>query len=35
MWVQGEDGPEGSHLRLGFTRTGEVMGGEIVGALMI
>lgn len=35
LWVQGDGGPEGFYLRLGFTPTGEVMGGEIVGELMI
>jgi len=35
LWVQGDGGPEGFYLRLGFTPTGEVMGGEIVGELML
>jgi diamine N-acetyltransferase len=34
-WVQGDGGPEGFYLRLGFTPTGEVLGGEIVGELML
>ena len=35
LWVQGDGGPEGFYLRLGFTPTGEVMGGEIVGEMML
>ena len=35
LWLQGDGGPEGFYLRLGFTPTGEVMGGEIVGELML
>jgi diamine N-acetyltransferase len=35
LWVQGDGGPEGFYLRLGFTPTGEQMGGEIVGELML
>jgi diamine N-acetyltransferase len=35
LWLQGDAGPEGFYLRLGFTPTGEVMGGEIVGELML
>lgn len=35
LWVQGDGGPEGFYLRLGFTPTGEVMGGETVGELML
>lgn len=35
LWVQGDGGPEGFYLRIGFTPTGEVMGGEIVGELML
>lgn len=35
LWLQGDDGPEGFYLRLGFTPTGDVMDGEIVGELML
>lgn len=35
LWIQGDGGPEGFYRRLGFTPTGEVMGGEIVGELML
>jgi diamine N-acetyltransferase len=35
LWLQGDGGPEGFYLRLGFTPTGEVIGGEIVGQLML
>jgi diamine N-acetyltransferase len=35
LWVQGDGGPEGFYLRLGFTPTGEVMGGEVVGEMML
>ena len=35
LWLQGDDGPEDFYLRLGFTPTGEVMGGEIVGELLL
>jgi diamine N-acetyltransferase len=35
LWVQGDGSPEGFYLRLGFTPTGEVLGGEIVGELML
>lgn len=35
LWIQGDGGPEGFYLRLGFTPTGEVLGGEIVGELML
>lgn len=35
LWVPGDDGPEGFYLRLGFTPTGEVLGGEIVGELIL
>ena len=35
LWVQGDGGPEGFYLRLGFTPTGEVLGGEIVGELSL
>jgi diamine N-acetyltransferase len=35
LWLQGDGGPEGLYLRLGFTPTGEVMGGEVVGELML
>jgi diamine N-acetyltransferase len=35
MWVQGDGGPEGFYLRLGFTPTGEVIGGETVGELIL
>ncbi|HEY2075578.1 MAG TPA: GNAT family N-acetyltransferase [Streptosporangiaceae bacterium] len=35
LWLQGDDGPEGFYQRLGFTPTGEVMGVEIVGELML
>jgi diamine N-acetyltransferase len=35
LWPQGDGSPEGFYLRLGFTPTGEVMGDEIVGELMI
>lgn len=35
LWVQGDGGPEGFYLRLGFTPTGEVLGGEIVGELLL
>jgi diamine N-acetyltransferase len=34
-WAQGDAGPEGFYLRLGFTPTGEVRGDEIVGELML
>lgn len=35
LWIQGDGGPEDFYLRLGFTPTGEVIGGEIVGELML
>jgi diamine N-acetyltransferase len=35
LWLQGDGGPESFYLRLGCTPTGEVIGGEIVGELMI
>lgn len=35
LWIQGDGGPEGFYMRLGFTPTGEVMGGEIVGELVL
>jgi diamine N-acetyltransferase len=40
MWVQGDAGPEGFYLRLGFSPTGEVMtdaagSSEVVGELML
>jgi diamine N-acetyltransferase len=35
LWVQGDGGPEGFYLRLGFTPTGEVLGDEIVGELIL
>jgi len=35
LWIQGDGGPEGFYQRLGFTPTGEVMGGEIVGELTL
>jgi diamine N-acetyltransferase len=35
LWLQGDGGPEGFYLRLGFTPTGEVIGDEIVGELML
>src|SRR6266851_9039355 len=35
LWKQGDGGPEGFYLRIGFTPTGEVFGGEIVGELML
>lgn len=35
LWLQGDGGPEGFYLRLGFTPTGEVMDGEMVGELML
>ncbi|MFV0634491.1 GNAT family N-acetyltransferase [Demequina sp.] len=31
MWVPGEDGPEEFYLKCGFTPTGEVLFGEVVG----
>lgn len=33
LWQQGEGGPEGFYLRLGFRPTGEVLFGETVGIL--
>jgi diamine N-acetyltransferase len=35
LWVQGDGGPQGFYLRLGFTPTGEVMGDEMVGELIL
>ena len=35
LWVQGDGGPEGFYLRLGFRPTGEVIGDEIVGELIL
>lgn len=35
LWIQGDGGPEGFYLRLGFAPTGEVIGGEIVGERML
>jgi diamine N-acetyltransferase len=35
LWVQGDDGPEGFYLRLGFTPTGQVIGGETVGEMIL
>ncbi|MFE5209900.1 GNAT family N-acetyltransferase [Streptomyces sp. NPDC056600] len=32
-WEQGEDGPEEFYLRLGFRKTGELSGEQIVGVL--
>lgn len=34
-WIQGDDGPEDFYLRLGFTPTGQILGGEVVGARML
>jgi diamine N-acetyltransferase len=33
LWVPGEGGPEGFYRKLGFTPTGEVMDGQLVGVL--
>ncbi|SDH25262.1 GNAT family N-acetyltransferase [Agrococcus jejuensis] len=33
LWEPGDDGPEGFYLRLGFVQTGEILFGEVVGAL--
>ncbi len=33
LWVPGEDGPEGFHLRLGFRPTGRTVGPRVVGSL--
>jgi diamine N-acetyltransferase len=35
LWVPGDGGPEGFYLRMGFTPTGEVMSGQVVGELML
>src|SRR5215469_11231407 len=35
LWVRGEGSPEGFYLRMGFTPTGEVIGGETVGELFL
>ena len=35
LWLQGDGGPEGFYLHLGFTPTGEVLGGEVVGELIL
>lgn len=35
LWLQGDGGPEGFYLRLGFTPTGEEIGGEVVGELIL
>ncbi|MEU9208279.1 GNAT family N-acetyltransferase [Streptomyces sp. NPDC048415] len=32
-WAEGEGGPEEFYLRLGFRRTGEMSGGQVVGEL--
>jgi diamine N-acetyltransferase len=32
-WAEGEGGPEEFYLRLGFRRTGEMSGDEVVGEL--
>ncbi|MEU9285256.1 GNAT family N-acetyltransferase [Streptomyces sp. NPDC048275] len=32
-WAEGEGGPEGFYLRLGFRRTGETSGDQVVGEL--
>lgn len=33
LWEPGEDGPEGFYLKQGFVPTGEVLFGEVVGAM--
>ncbi|QCR19707.1 GNAT family N-acetyltransferase [Agrococcus sp. SGAir0287] len=33
LWEPGDDGPEGFYRRLGFVPTGEILFGEVVGAL--
>lgn len=35
MWEQGDGGPEGFYLRLGFVQTGEIIFGESVGVLAL
>jgi diamine N-acetyltransferase len=35
LWMQGDGSPEGFYLRLGFTPTGQVMDGDIVGELLL
>jgi diamine N-acetyltransferase len=35
LWIPGDGGPEQFYLRQGFRPTGEEMGGEIVGELML
>src|SRR5260370_29444294 len=35
LWIQGDGGPDAFYLRLGFTPTGEVIGGEIVGERLL
>ncbi|QSB07105.1 GNAT family N-acetyltransferase [Natronoglycomyces albus] len=33
MWVPGDVGPEKFYVRMGFTVTGEIFGGQVVGEL--
>jgi diamine N-acetyltransferase len=35
LWEQGDDGPEGFYLKLGFVPTGEELFGERVGVLQL
>jgi len=35
LWVPGEDGPEGFYRRIGFEPTGEILFGEVVGAMAV
>jgi len=35
LWIRGDGGPEGFYLGLGFTPTGEEIGGEVVGELTL
>lgn len=35
LWVPGEHGPEEFYLKLGFRPTGEVMGDQVVGEILL
>lgn len=35
LWEQGDGGPEGFYLKLGFRPTGSVLGGETVGEMFL
>jgi diamine N-acetyltransferase len=35
LWIPGEHGPQDFYLKLGFQPTGEVMGDQVVGEIML